>query len=88
MYAIINHSSARIATIVAILIALALPAVASACPSCYGSGASGPMVDGVNTAILVMLGIIGAVLACVAFFFFMMLRRSYRLRFHTPELSH
>jgi len=45
------------------------------------------MVDGMNTAIIVMLGIVGAVLSVIAFFFIMMIRRAHRMRRHTPELS-
>lgn len=34
---------------------------AAACPTCYGQ-AEGPMIDGMNKAILTMIGIIGFVL--------------------------
>lgn len=59
--------------------ALALvPALAAACPSCYGA-ADSPMIDGMNTAILAMVGIIAFVLAGVVAFFLMMRRRIARL---------
>jgi heme/copper-type cytochrome/quinol oxidase subunit 2 len=55
--------------------AVAFPmARALACPSCYGA-ANGPMVDGMNTAILVMLGIVGMVFAGIIAFIFWMRHR-------------
>jgi hypothetical protein len=50
-----------------------------ACPSCYGS-ADGPMIQGMNMAILTMLGITGFVLAGISSFFLMMRHRIKRLR--------
>jgi heme/copper-type cytochrome/quinol oxidase subunit 2 len=50
-----------------------------ACPSCYGA-ADGPMIDGMNMAILTMLGITGSVLGAITSFFVMMRRRLKRLR--------
>ena len=55
-----------------------------ACPSCYGA-ADGPMIDGMNMAILAMLGITGAVLASISSFFLMMRRRLKRLRSISPD---
>lgn len=46
----------------------------SACPSCYGAKDS-PMTAGMNTAILVMLGITGVVLSFIVAFFVMMWKR-------------
>src|SRR3954470_8061373 len=43
-----------------IVAGLALPRLAAACATCYGA-ASGPMVDGQNKAILVLLGFVGLV---------------------------
>lgn len=44
-----------------------------ACPSCFGATDS-PVVDGMNTAILTMLGITGMVLTGIAAFFVVMIR--------------
>lgn len=52
---------------------------AQACPSCYGV-ADGPMIQGMNMAILTMLGITGFVLAAISSFFVMVRRRIKRLR--------
>ncbi len=50
---------------------LFLPEVVLACPSCYGA-ADSPMIDGMNTAIMSMVGIVVFVLSgFVAFFLFM-----------------
>ncbi|MBI1805828.1 MAG: hypothetical protein HYR76_02105 [Ignavibacteria bacterium] len=45
-----------------------------ACPVCFGANDS-PMAAGMNTAILVMLGIIGFVLSMILTFFLIMWRR-------------
>lgn len=50
------------------------PATVTACPSCYGS-ASGPVIDGMNAAVLVMLGVTGAVLSWIAAFAVRVARR-------------
>ena len=50
-----------------------------ACPSCYGAPDS-PMTAGMNTAILVMLGITGAVLVLLAMSFFFLYRRARKMR--------
>lgn len=45
-----------------------LPGAAYACPVCFG-GAEGPMAEGVNNGIMLLLGVIGAVqLGFVALF--------------------
>jgi heme/copper-type cytochrome/quinol oxidase subunit 2 len=50
---------------------LLLPEAVLACPSCYGA-ADSPMIDGMNTAIMSMVGIVAFVLCgFVAFFLFM-----------------
>lgn len=61
-----------------------IPSFASACPSCYGS-AIGPMIDGMNMAIVAMLGITGVVLTAISSFFVMMRRRLKRLRATSPD---
>jgi len=53
------------------------PAAGFACPSCYGAPDS-PMTAGMNTAILVMLGIIGGVLLSFVAFFLYLWRRNRR----------
>lgn len=50
-----------------------------ACPSCYGASDS-PMAAGMNTAILVMLGITGFVLVTISTAFFLLWRRYKRLQ--------
>lgn len=46
----------------------------SACPVCYGASDS-PMTDGMNKAIIAMLGITGFVLTGISSFFFMMIKK-------------
>lgn len=55
------------------------PEALRACPSCYGA-ADGAMIQGMNMAILAMLGITGCVLAAISSFFLMMRRRIRQLR--------
>ena len=55
----------------------------SACPSCYGAPDS-PLTAGMNTAILVMLGITGIVLTAIVSCFFFLWRRARR---HQAALS-
>lgn len=62
----------RLTCVVLFLVGIAISA--SACPVCYGANDS-PMAAGMNTAILVMLGIIGFVLSMIVTFFLMILRR-------------
>ena len=54
---------------------LALPQVATACPSCYGAPDS-PMTAGMNMAILSLLGITGVVLFAIAAFMVYLWRRA------------
>ncbi len=49
----------RFAAVILCLIAVAT--TASSCPSCFGQ-AQGPLIDGMNKAILAMIGITGFVL--------------------------
>ncbi len=58
---------------------LTISSTLSACPSCYGA-ADSPMTAGMNTAIIVMLGITGAVLAMITGVFLMLWKRAKRLR--------
>ncbi|HEY6191554.1 MAG TPA: hypothetical protein VI215_04420 [Bacteroidota bacterium] len=58
---------------------LALSGSAAACPVCYRANDS-PMNAGMNTALLVMLGITGFVLGIISLFFVMLWRRYRRLR--------
>ena len=51
---------------------------ANACPSCYGA-ADSPLTAGMDSAILVMLGIIGAVLSAISAAFVVLWRRARRL---------
>ena len=44
----------------AAMLALAVPAVAEACPVCFGQ-AEGPAAEALNRGVLVMLGVVGAV---------------------------
>jgi hypothetical protein len=53
------------------------PQIAAACPACYGTKDS-PMTAGMNAAILVMLGITGAVLTMIVSFFYIIWRRNKR----------
>lgn len=48
---------------------------ASACPVCYGASDS-PMADGVNAAIIFLLGVTGTVLSGVVAFFVYMRKRT------------
>lgn len=74
-----------VATVVFIvaLIALFYPATALACGSCYGA-ADTPATNGMNFAILSMLGITGSVLAALTSFF-LYLRKRARLYLATVD---
>src|SRR5438132_293978 len=69
------------------LLILTYCAAASSCPVCYGA-ADSPMNAGMNTAILVMLGITGFVLASIVGCFFLLWRRAKRHQaILSPSLS-
>jgi heme/copper-type cytochrome/quinol oxidase subunit 2 len=51
-----------------------VPGAARACPSCYGS-ASGPVIDGMNLAVLVMVGVTGGVFSWIIAFALRVARR-------------
>lgn len=53
--------------------------VAAACPSCYGDPES-PMTQGMNMAIMSLLGITGGVLIAIVSFFVYVRRRTLQLR--------
>src|SRR5687767_5914045 len=68
----------RITGIAAIL-TIALPAVAAACPVCFGQSDS-PAAQAVNTGILILLGVTMSVLVAFAAFFVYLARRAKRYR--------
>ena len=57
---------------------LIIPSQVAACPSCYGNLQS-PRSEGVNSAIMAMLGITGMVLTGISTFFFVVMRRRVRI---------
>ncbi len=63
------------AVFIVALIALCTPAAALACGSCYGA-ADTPATNGMNFAILSMLGITGSVLAALTSFFLYLRKRA------------
>jgi hypothetical protein len=65
---------ARTVGLAAIAAAALVPSAASACPSCYGS-ASGPVIDGMNLAVLVMIGVTGGVFSWIVSFAVRIARR-------------
>ena len=56
-------------------ILLALPSVAFACGSCYGA-ADSPQTNGMNFAILSMIGVTGGVLTAMTSFFLYLRKRA------------
>jgi hypothetical protein len=73
------NNSMRIVCLVAVLVALSVGChdTGYACPNCYGDPESS-MTDGMNMAIISLLGITGSMLALFAGFF-LYLRRRFRL---------
>jgi len=65
---------------------LLLPAVAHACPVCFG-GAEGPMAEGMNNGIVFLLGVIGAVQFGFAALFVGIWRRGRRRRRLRQEVA-
>ena len=53
----------------------AIPSILRACPSCYGA-ADAPMTEGMNMAILSLLGVTGGVLISFISFFMHMRKRA------------
>jgi len=81
-----GHSRNRqflIAVCAAILVMI--PRVLSACPSCYGNPDEA-MTQGMNFAILSLLGITGGVLAAFAAFFIQLRRRARSLQHRLTTL--
>ena len=64
-----------VALLTVAFITLVLPASALACGSCYGA-ADTPATNGMNFAILSMLGITGSVLAGLTSFFLLLRKRA------------
>lgn len=64
--------------VTALILMLGMGTTAVACPACYGDPNS-PMTAGMNTAIIVMLGITGAVLMMIAASFFFLYRRAKKM---------
>ena len=71
------RNAEKFATLIIIvtLIVLIDPAYAFACGSCYGA-ADTPATNGMNFAILSMLGITGSVLAAITSFFLYLRKRA------------
>ena len=61
--------------LVAVLIMLAVPRAALACPVCFGQS-DAPMARAMNQGILLMLVVVGCVLAAFATFFISLVRRA------------
>ena len=59
------------------VVACAVCSQATSCPACYGASDS-PLTAGMNTAILVMIGIIGFVLSSIVGCFILLWRRAKR----------
>lgn len=67
--------------------ALLLGRDAVACPACFGA-ASGPTIDGMNAAILAMLGITGTVFGGIVVFAIFMRRRTRVIFDRTPGTAY
>ena len=65
-------------TLVATVVMLAIPGLALACPVCFGS-ADSPQTKAAQTGILALLVVTVAMLASIAGFFFVYLRRRIRM---------
>ena len=76
-----HMKNAGIMFLLTLIAGLAAPQQSLACPVCYGA-ADSPMVDGMNVAIIVLMGITGSVFAGIGSFFVMMRRRSKILNDH------
>jgi len=70
----IARSLAGLLVAAAVSLTLIAPAAAHACPSCYGA-ASGPVIDGMNVAVLLMVGVTGGVLSWIVAFALRIVRR-------------
>jgi hypothetical protein len=65
-------------TVAATIALLAVPALALACPVCFG-GPDSPQTKAAQSGILALLGVTVAMLGSIAGFFFVYLRRRIRL---------
>ena len=72
-----QHILAAVALVVFVLVITT--GSASACPSCYGAPDS-PMTEGMNMAIMSLLGVTGGVLAAFVGFFVYLRRRAQQLQ--------
>ena len=67
-----------------ILIALNIPQLVSACSVCYGINADSPIAQGMNMAIITLLGVTGGVLSGFAGFIYYLWNRG---RLHSIKNS-
>ena len=70
--------TASLKNLLSVLVAVvvsALPSTASACSVCMGDPSS-KMASAMNSALFLLLGFIGTVLACVGYFMFALARRA------------
>lgn len=67
-----------IAGLAAVVLALVLPQIASACATCFGA-ADAPMTKGMNNAILMLIGVVGMVYVGIGKVVLDFRRRSKRL---------
>ena len=65
-------------TLLIVGIFLLIPEFLSACPSCYGA-ADAPMTEGMNMAILSLMGVTGSVLVAFVSFFVYLRKRARQL---------
>lgn len=61
--------------IIAVGLLLLIPEFLTACPSCYGA-ADAPMTEGMNMAILSLMGVTGSVLVAFVSFFVYLRKRT------------
>ncbi len=80
--------SVRFRLLVLVAVLLAVAPRAWACPACFGGGDGSAVGDGMNTAILVMLGIVASVFAGIIAFILWMRRRSRVLFDRTPGAAY
>ena len=68
----------KLLTVVAAAVWLALPQAATACATCYGA-ADSPMTQGMNNAILTLIGVVGLVYVGIGKVFLDFRRRARKL---------
>ncbi len=69
-----------------LVVMLAAPRAALACPVCFGQSDS-PMAQGVNMGMYFLLAVVGGVLAAFASFFIYLARRARTLAAGEPEIG-